>query len=602
MMLTESRKRWVIFGLLVVMVLAAAGCASGEPERLWLKTSSWSRAIHLGETRTVAPPPAVVSEDGKVHTVLFDLLDSEDPEADRERVYPWLITLEEDGRIENRVNLNVQIGTPEISRLVWDEDRFKLFWIDSYQLYLLEFDQYGQIDSEITRLSTEERIGSFDFSRNAEGNLILWYAGNRQKPGIYQLEFTGNGIEKSTIDREGVRVSLIQDQAGNLHATWARYPWGYGTLGWYYGYVPEGDVTQGEVEQIFSRGVSNAVRIEGPVIGLDQELVYVYWSETIVSGLDAGNRTTFYQAFPLGAPEQAAEPQLISVPRTDKIEPTFHTEDGLDTGPRISLEAGNFPATEALSSLHPLDGQFTETALSFRVETEYMWRESKNQVNIAYLQNGQPTSYQPLSFTSTVSYEPSLTSDDQGNLYLLWLEKKEINNSVYLATTDPLKMDYLNQVTREDYFSLGAEMGFGILAGIVLSPFAAAVWGGLSLIALAINSLFNNFRSEKLRSLGQLLSIAGALFIFWWLKFATLPGIDEGYTPFSAWIPRMPVGLEAPLQIGVPILIGLLGLFSAWFFTYRKDTRSPIYFMLIYAGVDAFLTTAVYGILIYGSF
>jgi len=342
MMLTESRKRWVIFGLLVVMVLAAAGCASGEPERLWLKTSSWSRAIHLGETRTVAPPPAVVSEDGKVHTVLFDLLDSEDPEADRERVYPWLITLEEDGRIENRVNLNVQIGTPEISRLVWDEDRFKLFWIDSYQLYLLEFDQYGQIDSEITRLSTEERIGSFDFSRNAEGNLILWYAGNRQKPGIYQLEFTGNGIEKSTIDREGVRVSLIQDQAGNLHATWARYPWGYGTLGWYYGYVPEGDVTQGEVEQIFSRGVSNAVRIEGPVIGLDQELVYVYWSETIVSGLDAGNRTTFYQAFPLGAPEQAAEPQLISVPRTDKIEPTFHTEDGLDTGPRISLEAGNF--------------------------------------------------------------------------------------------------------------------------------------------------------------------------------------------------------------------------------------------------------------------
>jgi hypothetical protein len=602
MMDINTRVRWIIFGLMIVMVLAAGGCASGEPERLWLKTPSWSRAIHLGETRTVAPPPAVVSEDGKVHTVLFDLLDPENPEENRERVYPWWITLGEDGRIENRVRLDVQIGTPEISRLVRDAGRYKLLWIDSYQLYLLEFDQHGQIVSEIIRLSTEDRIESFDFSRNAAGNLVIWYAGNRQKPGIYQLEFTGSGIEKKTIDREGVRVHLIRDQAGDLHATWARYPWGYGTLGWYYGYVPQGDVNRGEVQQIFSRGVSNAVRIEGPVIGLDQDLVYVYWSETIVSGLDAGNRTTFYQTFPLGEPDQATEPQRISVSRTDKIEPNDQPEGGLDTGPRISLEPGTYPATEALSSLNALAGQFAETAVSFRVETEYMWRESKNQVNIAYLQEGQPTSYQPLSFTSTVSYEPKLTGDDQGNLYLLWLEKREISNSVYLATTDPGKMDYLNQVTREDYLSLGAEMGFGILAGIVLSPFAAAVWGGLSLIALTINSLFKNFRSAKLRSLGQLLSLLGALFIFWWLKFATLPGIDEGYTPFSAWIPRMPVRLEQPLQIGVPVLIGLLGLFLAWFFTYRKGTRSPIYFMLIYAGVDAFLTTAVYGILIYGSF
>lgn len=602
MNLSISRKKLIVFGLFIFLMLAAAGCTSGEPERLWLKTPSWSRAVHLGQTRTVAPPPAVIGENGKVYTVLFDLLDPEDPAADRERVYPWLITLGEDGRLETRKNLNLQIGTPEISRLVEDGDGFKLVWIDSYQLYMLDIDEQGEVAGDLTRLSAEERVESFDLNRTAEGNLVIWYAGSRQKPGIYELEFTRDGIEKTSIDREGVRVSLIRDQDGNLHAAWAHYPWGYGTLAWYYGFVPGGDVERGEVDQIFSRGISNALRVEGPVIGLDAGQVYIYWSETIVSGLDAGNRTTLYKSFPLEEPDQASESRPVVVSRTDKIEPTYFPENGLNTGPRISLEAENFPPTNALSSLNALSGQFAETAISFRAETEYMWRENKNQVNIAYLTGGQPTSYQPLSFTSTVSYEPNLTHDEHGNLYLLWLEKREVSNSVYLATTDPQKMDYLNEITTDDYLALGAEMGFGLLAGIVLSPFAAAVWGGISLIGLLINSLFKNFSSPKIRGLGQVLGIAAALFIYWWLKMATLPGIDEGYTPFSAWIPRIPAGLEAPLQIGVPVLIGLLGLLFAWLFTYRKGTRSPLYFLLIYAGVDAFLTTAVYGILIYGSF
>lgn len=598
MILTSSRKKLLIFGLLIFLMVAAVGCSSEEPERLWLKSPSWSRAIHLGNTRTVAPPPAVVTEDGKVHSVLFSGAETELPE----QVVPWLITLGSDGRIISRQSLGIQLSTPESSHLIQEPDGFKLVWIDSYQLYYLNFTEGGEIQGEITRLSGEDRVGNFDVERTAEGNLVIWYGGTRQKPGIYQLEFLSSGLEKKSIDQQGVRINLVRDKQGNIHATWAHYPWGYGTLAWYYGFVPAGEVEEGKVTQIFTRGISNALRIEGPVIGLDSERVYVYWSESIVSGLDAGSRTTFYQTFPHAEPESRTEPQWIQVSRTDKVERTYLEEGGLVTGPRISLQDGVYPRTRALSNLAPLDGQFPETALSFRAETEFKWRESKNQVNIAYLKNGEPTSFQPLSFTSRVSYEPHLTGDNQGHLYLLWLEKREVSNSVYLATTDPDKMVYLNEITLNDYFSLGAEMGFGLLAGIVLSPFAAAVWGGISLIALLINSLFKNFRNPRVRQLGQVLSILGSLFIYWWLKFATLPGIDEGYTPFSAWIPRIPVSLEPILQTGVPLVIGLLALTAGWFFTYRKGTRSPIYFMLVYAGVDAFLTTAVYGILIYGSF
>jgi hypothetical protein len=64
----------------------------------------------------------------------------------------------------------------------------------------------------------------------------------------------------------------------------------------------------------------------------------------------------------------------------------------------------------------------------------------------------------------------------------------------------------------------------------------------------------------------------------------------------------MPDWLEAPLRVGSPPLIGLLAAFVAWNFTYRRDTRSPVYFLLIYAGVDGLLTGALYGVLVYAAF
>ena len=86
--------------------------------------------------------------------------------------------------------------------------------------------------------------------------------------------------------------------------------------------------------------------------------------------------------------------------------------------------------------------------------------------------------------------------------------------------------------------------------------------------------------------------------IFWYTKFATLGNV-ESFVPFSPWIPHLPAAWALPLQIGVPLLILLVSVFVAWNYTYRRNSESALIFTLIYIAVDAALTMALYGMLIY---
>ncbi len=264
---------------------------------------------------------------------------------------------------------------------------------------------------------------------------------------------------------------------------------------------------------------------------------------------------------------------------------------------------GMFPRTSNIENVYSLDLQSSETAIVFRSGSEFKWRDFRNQVNIGYLSDGLITSYQPLSYTSAESYFPAVFHDQEQYLYLTWLEKGESTYYAYLTTTDPDKKAGLDIMSVDDYLYLGAEGLFGFLAGAVLSPFAAAAWGGVGLLAFGINLIFSLFNKQIYKTIGEYVSLAGSIYIFWWMKWATLPGLRGGvYVPFSAWIPRIPENIQQPLTIGIPILIGVTALATAYFNTYGKKSGSAINFYLLYCAVDTLLSCAVYGILIYGSF
>ncbi len=583
----------IILSLLLALVFSS--CSSESLDKLWLESDGWSRGVLLGKTSLASSVETVVDPDGNIYAVLFPR--SEDDNA----LYQlMLVQLDKIGLIKNRISLDIEISQPRQAKLFLQDNLLDIFWIDSNQAKTIQIDLTGQLKSDITILSGDEIVSHIEVIPWKDG-FVIWYAGNKNSPGLYSLTGKVGNFQKKQIDPDGIRINLLLDNEDNLHVSWARNPISYGEAQFFYLETTPDATNISDPTLVFSTGISPSVRIDGPVLGLDAELVYIIWSEAVISGLDAGNRTTYYRYFPLGRPDTIRPPMRLKVPVLSNINPVEYLLGTFPTGDRVPV-TGMIPLTSSLENIEILDAQFQETPFVFRSRSEFKWRDFRNQANIAYLSDGLVTSYQPLSYTSAESYYPSVVKDQNMNLYVTWLEKGESTYRAYLTTTDLDKKATIDLVSVDDYLYLAAEGTFGFLAGVVLSPFAAAVWGGAGLLAFIFNIIFSNLNKQIFRTIGENLSIAGGIFIFWWIKVATLPGLGDDYVPFSAWIPRIPVEFEQPLIIGIPILIGVASFATAWLKTYGKKNGSAINFHLIYSAMDSVLSCAIYGILIYGSF
>jgi hypothetical protein len=142
---------------------------------------------------------------------------------------------------------------------------------------------------------------------------------------------------------------------------------------------------------------------------------------------------------------------------------------------------------------------------------------------------------------------------------------------------------------------------FGMLIGALLSPIAAGVWLIAPLAVLALVGFTRRIFPAKVGGYISVAALVAAVGTVWLIKFAVFP-LMLAYVPFSAWIPNIPAVLGEILRIGVPFLTLLLSGFIAWHFTYRRGNDSSLYFLLIYIGVDALITTSIYAVLIYGTY
>ena len=100
---------------------------------------------------------------------------------------------------------------------------------------------------------------------------------------------------------------------------------------------------------------------------------------------------------------------------------------------------------------------------------------------------------------------------------------------------------------------------------------------------------------------GTIISLLLTLITLWGIKVTVLPGMFD-YVPLSAWLPALPSWLNLPLQLGVPLLIAGLAFLAARYYVGRKNVYSIFLFTIIYAVVDAILTMALYGVLVYAAF
>jgi hypothetical protein len=579
----------ILLGLSILAILLAGCSAWGE--RPWLNAPGWSRAKLLGNTFSTDPALLTLDEAGDVYAFIV--------EKEGDQFKPHVIALDGSGEILWDRVYHPDLIRPRRPKIVWDRVGLSLFWLSDQKLYHMGLDSSGEISSEPVLLSSGSPVDSYDVALGSNGDFSVWYAGPRGDPGLYALSLSEGAVGAVLIDPEGIRPVIHFDDQGTLYAVWANYPEGYGENRLFYSRYPMGEIRQGQEQAVADLRIGVSSVMEGPAFGIDDGFAYVLWTVRVQTGLDAGLVETKYIYFPLDQPTSTPKLQEVFVPVEYHLPYQQTVDTALQAGARVSLVDANFPSTFQISDLAFNDVQFSELVATFNAKTEYLRRKEQWQIGTLFFDAGTPSSYQLLSFTSVNSRVPYVLSDQEGYLYVTWIENSDDPGSyVFFATSAPGFRKALNVITGIDISQLVAETLFGLVSGVVLLPLGL-VWILAAGIVIGLTSWMRK-EDESITSPTTIISLVLALIAYWAAKLFILPAILS-YVPFSAWIPFIPGWLEMPLRIGVPAIIAILAAFITLRNVYGGKERSPIFLVMIYGSIDGLLTLAVYGVHIWGA-
>ena len=578
----------LLFGMLL------ASC-SGVEEHLWLRSPDWSRAVLIGSTSTSSPVPMLLAADGDVYVLLSETED-EPPVSTLN-----LVRFASKTGSMTLAPIDIPLQLPKQLDLAWEGDDLRLYWIDRESLNSARISTSGSVLEGPELLSGGDSVGSFSLAGAPDGTTSLWYAGTRTNPGITML-MSADGDQAFRIDEGGIRIQTMFDQAGSLHAAWVHYPYGYEATQIRYAVYEPGTLPQAlQIREVQRLNLGLSTTLDDFAIGLDDENIYFFWTTIVRSGLESGAISSLYLNFPIGQVTSEGRPGEIWVPTIYTLD-FRNTPGGFDVGERVSLSSLDVPATNELQDILTNPRVGDETVVVFRSPAQHLWRKTRLQVNLVYMRDGEAFAYQPLSFTPTASSFPNVVSNADGQLYVTWLEKQAANwYSVYLASTEPTMVAALHELTLKEIGDIALQSAFGMLIGALLAPIAAAVWMIAPLLALLLFSPLGRIRSEKASNVITVFTLVIAVSLVWFTKLAVFPDMFA-YVPFSAWIPEIPKAAGLVLQGLVPVITLVVSSIVAWHYTYRRGNYSSLYFILVYVGIDALLTTSIYAVLIYGTF
>jgi len=587
---------WAKLAALVISVGILTSCSSTQ-ESLWLKSPDWSRGAFIGNTKVIAPVSFVSGLDNSIYFLLVDLneettnysfnlvrMNSDSDELDHFKISPGEL-------------LNVK--QPEIMRA--EGGNLRLFWIASEGLYTLLVGEDGVPTGEPVLLSGSDAVSSYDIAYSLDGNITLWYAGSRRIPGIYALSEFDGSAQGILVDQDGTLIKLRYDEQGRLHTGWVHYPFGFEQSEVIYGvYDSAAKEFSAAFSPVLPLEIGTTVSLDDLALGVDDTNVYLSWVTNVHTGPLAGDIRANYVTFPIGSPLPTT-PQPVFAPTIYSLEFEDFSSD-LKTGERVSLQGLNAPTTIKIQDFRTNVMPTGEVVLAVRSPAEHLWRKTREQVDLVYFDNGSLSAYQPLTFTSTISTFPNVMIDQNDYVSLTWLEKESSSqHSVYFASTQPQMIDRFDTISYNETLTVIYTTLFGMLIGALLAPIAAGVWLLAPVFVLALFSFVSRVFPPKLKGFLSMLGVVVAVATVWYIKLAIFPLMME-YVPFSAWVPNIPVLLGDILRVAVPLLTLAVAGFTAWHYTYRQKNNSSLYFILIYVGIDALITTSIYAVLIYGTY
>jgi hypothetical protein len=580
-------KKIPLFFLFLTLVLSISACGSSA-EKEMKPSADWSRSVAIGDSVSGSTGLSVESDGQRAHLIW--------PYDTNEGIRLHYVQLDSSAQplVESDLDLTGQLKAPRL--VASDQGYLHLFWSSreagtlDWELYYQRLEEDGQLSGAPRRLSPPGAvIGEYTaISDRAGGAVLTWGKGSAGDLYILHIGPDGNilsGPEVYASQGESPNVRLDTDR--NIHLVWRQgADIFYAATG-----LDQLDAIQGTY--VTSLALGTGVTLSGPVVGITNEWVYVFWTLLSQSGTEAGTASTEYAASPRGSVDFSNSERIWIPAEEEPIYKPYQSSLSLTQLASVS----QVPSQSSDYILHPntIERQEPEMVAVFGVNQQLRLNRQL-QIATLVLKDGRVQGYSMAGKTDHISDDAVIAADSQGNLHLVWREGAA-GDKVFYATTASQAKAELDRINTGDVIGAALQGGMESFVSVALLPVIGFGWLLPGLLVVGVWKLFRDY--ENLRDPVSWIPLLIAILMYEGIKVVTLPTMTS-YVPFSAWL-EIPSAWDAFLRFGIPILIFLTALLVAYRMQKRYDS-STLIFYIAFGLTDAILSLAIYGVNFLGVF
>jgi len=586
---------------IIIVIFARLNITSPLSKKISL---DWSRGKNLGKTISGIPVSIQIDNEDKNIYLIWSA-----KETDKRLLNFAKLNSKADILLQKLLDFNfVNPKNPQI--LLNSHKNLHLTWLDEHQdntcLFHILLDSNGDELTEPKLISiAESEVENCKIGLNKDENIeIFWEGEEKDQKGIYYTQLNNKGditSENSLIISEGKSPSFQIDKFGNVYLIWLQ-----STLGdrndIYYSTF---DVKKSKLEEKVKVGdfvISTGKVLCEPIIGLDNNYVYVFWSTEFRSGLAAGSAHISYLTFPINKPSFQS-PKTVQLPflaKTDslqigerKIDFTQEQKDKergkVDSLSLIPVDIFSmFPSTDYASMPGVSGGQRSKLLLVCNLK---VFEKDKQNMQLALViyKDGELLGYQLVNRTDHFSFSPKILLDNDNNIYLTWLDKLKVGqHKVFFAGTSTNIRKNLDALTPMDIVIRIINTIWNLLSSFIFI-WLVILWGLAPIVFIGIFYIVTG--GEDSLNLGKAkIALITAIILYYIVKLLLTPS----YLLFPPFLDLIPAKFISIWIWILPIIIFLVSLMAVFKYLKKSESKSLLVSLIIFILIDGFLTIILY--------
>lgn len=586
---------------IIIVIFARLNITSPLSKKVSL---DWSRGKNLGETISGSPVSIQIDIEDKNIYLIWSA-----KKADKRLLNFTKLNSKADILLQKFLDFNfVNPKNPQI--LLDSHKNLHLTWLDKYQdntcIFHILLDSNGDKLTEPKSISiAKSEVKNYKIGLNKDENIeIFWEGEGKDQKGIYHIQLNNKGdikSENSLIISEGKSPSFQIDKLGNIHLIWLQ-----STLGdrndIYYSTF---DVKKSKLEEKVKVGdfaIGTGKVLSEPIIGLDNNYVYVFWSTEFRSGLAAGSAQISYLTFPIGEPSFQS-PKTVQLPFLSKTDSLQIGERKIDfTQEQKGKERGKvdsislipedifsmFPSTDYVSMPGVSGGQRSKLLLVCNLEV-FEKNKQKMQLALVIYKDGEPLGYQLMNKTDHFSFSPKILLDNDNNIYLTWLDKLKVGqHKIFFAGTSSDIRKNLDALTPMDIVIGIINTIWNLLSSFIFI-WLVILWGLAPIIFIGIFYIVTG-GEDRLNTGKVKITLIIAIILYYIVKLLLTPS----YLLFPPFLDLIPAKFISIWIWILPIIIFLVSLATLFIYLKKSEAKSLIVSLIIFIFTEGFLTIILY--------